>query len=225
MEREHGELGLGSPIFEKPPLSALAKSLTAAESQDLQEVLQRIWELADGNVGVAKMRMDLLHAHGVAREHFDGLPDVVVTIFDKVANGLVKGLSADLARAHLGIKAVVVYTLMYRHCSGLRDIKFKWLALALMQEGSTESCVIKDVLWATGGLLVTEMANGFPVSYCNENFEAYVIDGHNPLLRELERDMSKSPVISTILQAWDVEDQRSIEKSGEVGRAIVPTNA
>ena len=61
LEREHGDLGLRSPV-NKPPLSRLGKSLLLNQDiRPIRNIVDDIVELSYFNVGIAKARLDLIH--------------------------------------------------------------------------------------------------------------------------------------------------------------------
>lgn len=85
LEREHGDLGLRSPV-NKPPLSRLGKSLLLNQDvRPIRNIVDDIVELSYFNIGIAKARLDLIHD----MESLDGLdakkdqlPTTVTALFD-----------------------------------------------------------------------------------------------------------------------------------------------
>lgn len=225
MEGEHGDLGLGSkhPSLEEPqiPLSKLGKQLRSPENQDLKETLEDIWQLADGNIGMARKRMELMHEQGKVHKSSDGLPDVVISMFNAVVGGMTRGLTADTAQKHLGIRAIVALALFSRRSrsmglspSDFAGIEFERLASALLPGSPAETHAVHTILQAARGLLVLNKGKpGFPISYYNAAFEAYVIDRYNLVLGDIEQNMARDPAMLKILQGWENDNQSLVDGS------------
>lgn len=218
MEGEHGDLGLESTYHDKPPLSKLGKQLQGPRKQELQSMFDEILFQSAGNIGMAKMRIDLVHEHGEAHANSGMLPDAVTNMFDAVINGMMSGSGPDSRPTCLGIRAIVAFTLLSRR-SNSKSVKFKQLATALVQEESVEAHAMHTVLHAASGLLVVERApvNGsLIVLYYHRSFEAYMIDRYSKILWEIEQDMSRDPGMLALLRAWEVETPRLVEWLTEV---------
>lgn len=224
MEGEHGDLGLGSTHLNKPPLSKLGTRLQGLRKQDLQEMLVLVNTHADGNICMAKMRMDLVHESEAHQQKSELLPDVVVNMFDAVIEGMMHGPAPDAMRTHLGLRAIVAFTFLSRRFDPSFDeaVNFTWLALALQQvarDTTVETCAMHTILQAASGLLVIErvLSDRVPdttilqVVYFNTAFKAYMVGGYNTALREFEENMSRDPGVLAILSECDTKSSRVVE--------------
>jgi len=85
LEREHGDLGLGSSA-RKPPLSPLGQILTSrTASKSVQKYMEEVIDAAGGNISMAKARLDLIHTMETLDDleaRRDQLPANIVTMFD-----------------------------------------------------------------------------------------------------------------------------------------------
>lgn len=85
LEREHGDLGLQSSAM-KPPLSQLGKSLLLNQgTRPIQTIIDDIKERSDGNIGIARARLDLIHdmeSLDDLESKKDSLPATVTALFD-----------------------------------------------------------------------------------------------------------------------------------------------
>jgi hypothetical protein len=106
LEREHGDLGLGSPA-RKPPLSPLGRSLMASKvSKSVQKHADDVLEFSYGHIGIAKARLDLLHGMeslDSLEMRRDQLPASIVTMFDM---GLRRIEAQQATQREIGLKAL-----------------------------------------------------------------------------------------------------------------------
>ena len=92
LEREHGDLGLGSANDRKPPLSMLGISLHQDRAGGAAaHLVQHIVDRAYGNVGMAKLRLDLVHGsrtlEPIEAVH-DRLPNNLLDTFEAGINSI-----------------------------------------------------------------------------------------------------------------------------------------
>lgn len=106
LEREHGDLGLGSSA-RKPPLSPLGQVLNSkTASKSVQKYMEEIIDAAGGNIGMAKARLDLVHAMESLDDleaRRDQLPANIVTMFD---SGLKRILDQPNVHKEVALKAL-----------------------------------------------------------------------------------------------------------------------
>lgn len=87
LEREHGDLGLGSGVQSLPPHSELGKRITKPQNHEaLKELPGRIVEQAEMNISLARLRLDNIHrahpADVINPTVADVLPSNIVAFFD-----------------------------------------------------------------------------------------------------------------------------------------------
>ncbi|KAF1837497.1 hypothetical protein BDW02DRAFT_518807 [Decorospora gaudefroyi] len=125
LEREHGDLGLGSSA-RKPPLSPLGRSLISnTASKSVQKHAEDVYEAAGGHIGMAKARLDLIHTmdslEGIESRR-DQLPANIITMFDA------------------GLKRIEIQP------SDQRDIALKAIAAAAADIRGVEVPVLREML-------------------------------------------------------------------------------
>lgn len=108
LEREHGELGLGSSCL-KPPPSPLGKSLTSNKVlKSVQKHADDILEFSYGHIGIAKARLDLLHGMESLESlevRRDQLPVNIVTMFHM---GVKRMEAQQATRRELALRALAL---------------------------------------------------------------------------------------------------------------------
>lgn len=104
MEREHGDLGLGSSAV-KPPLSILGSSLRNYPGR-ARAIADQIEDQADGHIGLAKAGLDSVHDARSADDLLQlryQLPNNIVTLYEAA----IKVLEAqDTHQRDLGLKVL-----------------------------------------------------------------------------------------------------------------------
>ncbi|KAJ4372491.1 hypothetical protein N0V83_004265 [Neocucurbitaria cava] len=147
LEREHGDLGLGSSA-RKPPLSPLGKSLISEKaSKPIQVQVNDIYDSAGGHIGLAKARLDLIHTmeslDGIETRR-DQLPANIITIFD---SGLKRIERQPLAQCDMALNAIAA-ALTHIKGVGVPELRER-----LHNRGAAETRSGEDILEATRGFL------------------------------------------------------------------------
>jgi hypothetical protein len=105
LEREHGDLGLGSSAI-KPPLSSLGASFQEDYSGSASATVDEIHDQSRGHIGLAKARLDLVHsAQSVEeiRQHRYQLPSNIVSMYDAAIKAIE---SRGFYHRDLGLEAI-----------------------------------------------------------------------------------------------------------------------
>ncbi|KAF2795818.1 hypothetical protein K505DRAFT_239126 [Melanomma pulvis-pyrius CBS 109.77] len=185
LEREHGDLGLGSPHPRKPPLSVLGRSLRADRTSKSAEVLvDRIIDLAYGNVSLAKARLDLVHeAQSIVQieARRDQLPANIVTMFDAG----IKGVEAQSpTKRDLGLKAIAAAS---RDDQGISiPLMQRWLHQSI----SVQTRSGEDILEAARGfLLATPDDNPQKIRLFNTIFNYYVVERYSQVIHRADSQL------------------------------------
>lgn len=149
LEREHGDLGLGSSA-RKPPLSPLGKSLSLdTASKSIQKHADDVFEFSYGHIGIAKARLDVLHemeSLDKLETRKDELPSSIVALF----NAGLKHINAqDAGQRKLALHALAAAAKIDIGLS-VRDLRDKVEDLAGTKTRSGE-----EILEATQGFLMT----------------------------------------------------------------------
>ena len=181
MEREHGDLDLGSVNDKKPPLSTLGSSLHEDRAIGAAtRLVQHIVDKAYGNVVMAKLRLDLAHRsqtlESIEAVH-DRLPNNVLEIFRAGINSIEQQPDAWLQ--DLGILAIAAAT---RTFNGVPFESLKqWL-----QKGSTQSSLVhvasrspETFLRAARGFLVQKHTDPIELTVYHPDFYYYVAEDYN----------------------------------------------
>ncbi|KAF1840464.1 tol protein [Cucurbitaria berberidis CBS 394.84] len=148
LEREHGDLGLGSSA-RKPPLSPLGKSLISkTASKSVQIHANEVYDSAGEHIGLAKARLDLIHnmnsLDGIETRR-DQLPANIVTIFDF---GLKRIEGQPPKQSDIALKAIAAASV---HIKG---VDIPELRARLQNYGAAETRSGEDILEATRGFLL-----------------------------------------------------------------------
>jgi hypothetical protein len=149
LEREHGDLGLGSSA-RKPPLSRLGKSLSLdTVSKSVQKHADDVFEFSYGHIGIAKARLDVLHemeSLDKLETRKDQLPSRIVALFDA---GLKRINAQDASQRKLALHALAAAA---KFDDGLpvRDLREQAKTLASIETRSGE-----EIVEATQGFLMT----------------------------------------------------------------------
>lgn len=146
LEREHGDLGLGSSA-RKPPLSPLGQVLTSkTASKSVQKYMEEIIDAAGGNISMAKARLDLIHTMETLDDleaRRDQLPANIVTMFDS------------------GLKRILDQPNIHK------EVALKTLAAAARDIRGEEVTVIREILQKLdirSGEDIIEVVRGFLTS-------------------------------------------------------------
>jgi hypothetical protein len=187
LEREHGDIGLGSHNDKErlPPLSALGASFWKAESSDTaRDLVGMITANAHGSIVLAKLGLDVVHSATsvddieLSRSH---LPKNVQALFDEGIQQIMQQPAPQRELALKSIAAVVKLGPMEvgTHLSTLAAVLRERAGQNPVPPRSTE-----DILQSTKGYLRLEPPFwGFGPEYCivayNFLFYTYVTNSYN----------------------------------------------
>ncbi|KAF2662854.1 hypothetical protein K491DRAFT_709514 [Lophiostoma macrostomum CBS 122681] len=182
LEREHGDLKLGSSA-QKPPLSILGESLLAESTLNTAGALvERILDLALGDIGLAKARIDLVHEMESISDmeaRRDQLPANILAMFDA---GLRKLEGRSPEEKDLGLKAVAASG---RDITGVSiPVMQRWLHQSISEDTRSG----EDILEATNGFLFATTGDAIQkIQVYHTSFYYYVAKRHNLNLFEADR--------------------------------------
>jgi hypothetical protein len=181
MEREHGDLGLGSVNDKKPPLSMLGSSLHEDRADGAAtRLVQHIVDKAYGNVVMAKLRLDLIHRaqtlESIEAVH-DRLPNNLLQLFGAGINSIERQPDAWLQ--DLGLLAIAAAA---RNFNGVPFESLKqWL-----QKASPQSSLVhvasrspEELLRAARGFLVQKHTDPIELTVYHPDFYYYVAEDYN----------------------------------------------
>lgn len=169
LEREHGDLGLHSPI-RKPPLSRLGESLILNQSiRSIRTIVNDIVEASYGNIAIAKARLDLIHEMGSLEgldAKKDQLPTTVTALFDY---GLQRIETLPIKQRDIAFKAIASAG---RSISGSQIPDLRGLLQFLGISGIRSGEEIVEA--ANGWLVVSSRDDPQSLEVYNTNFLYYV---------------------------------------------------
>lgn len=182
LEREHGDLGLGSSNDTKPPLSLLGTVLRQRHGGPAQTLLDSIANRAFGNIALTKLRLDLVHsAQSLEAVEVvgDRLPGKLVALFDAGIRGL-EGQSPS--QRDLGLIAIAAAA---RKFNGEPFATLKsWLQDPLSKPSSVDGPPRsrEDVLQAVRGFLVADPYLDREIKAYHPSFQIYASERYNESL-------------------------------------------
>lgn len=173
LEREHGDLGLGSTA-RKPPLSSLGLSIRKNKNPNTaRDIADKILGLALGHVGFAKARLDLVHeAHSVEdvfRLRYQ-LPSNIVSMLDA---GMEAIIAQKWDRRELSLMAIA---------ASARNRDLTGLPVPQMQELIHQTTMIEtrsgeDMIEAARGFLSASLSGDPQELFAfHETFLFYVVE-------------------------------------------------
>ncbi|KAF1946297.1 hypothetical protein EJ02DRAFT_249210 [Clathrospora elynae] len=171
LEREHGNLGLGSSA-RKPPLSPLGKSLV---SKTVQKHADEVCIDAVGHIGMAKARLDLIHTmdslDGIESRR-DQLPTNIVTMFDF---GLKRIETQPAGQADIALKAIAAAA------TGVGGVEIPALREKLQRLCATEVRSGEEILEMTRGFLLfsTRETQSMRLAAFHQSFFYYIRERYN----------------------------------------------
>ncbi|KAL1642031.1 hypothetical protein SLS58_005619 [Diplodia intermedia] len=196
LEREHGNLGLGSANSLKPPESSLGKALArCSNSRAADRLVDRIVHKADRDITQARLRLDLVRgARTIDDTEFaiDQLPDSVTSLFEA---GIKSIQEQEEPLRTVGLTAVCLVTEGHVD-QGVEPRHFlKRLQALCNQEWIevSESHSLDSVLHACRGFLSVsslhdEDEDARVVAY-HSDFFFYVLEDYNEGLSAVRRGM------------------------------------
>jgi hypothetical protein len=105
LEREHGDLGLGSSA-RKPPHSSLALSIRNDRPFRAASIVKDVSDLSQNHIGMAKARLDLIHQEVTVEailQRRNQLPANIVAMFNSAMEDI---HLKNSSRQNLGLKAI-----------------------------------------------------------------------------------------------------------------------
>ncbi|KAF2679353.1 hypothetical protein K458DRAFT_394047 [Lentithecium fluviatile CBS 122367] len=186
LEREHGDLGLGSSA-RKPPLSALGLSFRNDHLGRAQATVDEIHDRANGHIGLAKARLDLVHAAQSveeARQYRYQLPSNIVSMYEAA----IKAVEAQSPHQRdLGLKVIAAAGRQPNGVSVRRIQELLPTSLAAKLRSG------EDILEAAKGFLAATTRSDNPhLAFFHKAFYKFVTQRYNESLQnaisELARD-------------------------------------
>ncbi|OAL56034.1 hypothetical protein IQ07DRAFT_498830, partial [Pyrenochaeta sp. DS3sAY3a] len=186
LEREHGDLGLGSSA-RKPPLSPLGKSLVSRmASKSVQKHANDVLDSAGGHIGMAKARLDLIHnmesLEGIETRR-DQLPANIVTMFD---SGIRRMEQQPRPQSEIALHAIAAAS------SDIRGISIPVLREKLVNIGAAETRSGEDVLEATKGFLLGTLRDDpQKVAVFHSSFYFYIAERYNQAIHRASLQINR----------------------------------
>lgn len=195
LEREHGDLGLGSSNEVKPPASSLCKALARHKNSNAaQELVSYIAEKADGDITQARLRLDLVREAetvDMTRHTIEGLPASVIAVFEA---GIKSIQEQEEPSRTLGLNAICLVTIGHAY-QGIEAGYFmkKLQALCNMDpEETAKSCFLDEIIHASRGFLSVYWHVGEDeekVRSYHHDFFYYVLEDYNESLSAVRRNI------------------------------------
>jgi hypothetical protein len=188
LEREHGDLGLGSSA-RKPPLSPLGKALVSkTASKSVQKHANDVLDSAGGHIGMAKARLDLIHnmesLEGIETRR-DQLPANIVTMFD---SGIKRIEMQPKPGSEIALYAIAAAS------SDIQGISIPALRAKLVHIGAAETRSGEDVLEATKGFLLGTLRDDpQKVAVFHPSFYFYIAERYNQAIHRASLLVNRTP--------------------------------
>ncbi|KAI4600505.1 hypothetical protein KJ359_000860 [Pestalotiopsis sp. 9143b] len=192
LETEHGDLGLGSGAVDPPPLSQFGAALLNSRRPLPAEWLRdHIASLADHNVALARLRVDIVHENMATIQDAEampgGLPSALIVLFDAEIRGVMGQSRED---ADLGIRALALWAEGAKTEQGeqeLQELLDQLEATGLVEEGA---CTAERVLHATRGLLMVAKLESRPIVAYSYTFRTYVTGGYCAVVDSMRAELA-----------------------------------
>ncbi|KAL9086789.1 MAG: hypothetical protein Q9165_006936 [Trypethelium subeluteriae] len=173
LQREHGDLGFGVPSKAKQrPSSKLGIALRQNNGEGAEELQKTIVDRASGNVGMAKLRLELTYASASLEEvkaTRDRLPRNIVAIFDA---GISRIEEQAGAQRELGLRIIAA------SCQASQGVPLKTLEQWLGQTFRSP----EEIYQVTGGLVKIDRTTERRVEAYHFTFGLYVRENYNESL-------------------------------------------
>jgi hypothetical protein len=197
LEREHGDLGLGSSAS-KPPLSVLGLSFRDHPGSALH-IAEEIWGLAEGHIGLAKARLDAIHEAQSLEELLQlrhQLPGNIVNLYEAA----VESMEAQNPRqSDLGLKAIAAAG---RHFDGITVPRMQDL---LKDSVAARPRSGEDILHAAKGFLIaTPFRGSQKILVFNRTFRRFVEDRYSESLYKANLALPRDDLMRKILPLQEV---------------------
>lgn len=195
LEREHGDLGLGSSNEVKPPASSLCKALARHKNRyAAQELVSYIAEKADSDITQARLRLDLVREAETVNstQHtIFGLPGSVIAVFE---SGIKCIQEQEEPARTLGLNSICLVTTGHAY-QGIEAGYFMKKLQALCSvdpEKTAKSCFLDEIIHASRGFLSIywhESDNEEKVCSYHHDFFYYVLEDYNESLSAVRRNI------------------------------------
>jgi hypothetical protein len=196
LEGEHGDLGLGSGVEEKPPLSLLGRKILDEDESEATALVMRITDQAENNIALARARLEIVHtcdSVATTRAVRDRLPPGVTALFDAIVSA-VEGQPA--AQRDLGLMAIAAVG--HDDAETVEaDALMEWLHKAAAWSGVSQlpHRSLEDVLEAAKGSLIIRVPLGeeerFVLAF-HDDFHMYVQEGYRESLLQASGQLAQS---------------------------------
>lgn len=206
MQSEHGGPLLDLQDLE-PDSGPVWEQRTIANTNKHLLTLQRLNNVdfqANGNIALARLRMDMLHI-GKKYDPVNGLPDPVVVMFEAVISGI-RG-QVDETWSRIGLWSLVIVSEVLDKGEELEeedeeeDMSCPWeevkAALKKHMSENEEKYSVRDVLHAAHGVLLVECDEKLSVTFYNNAFRTFVFDIRRELRLEVERCGKKTGAVTS----------------------------
>lgn len=199
LETEHGDLGLDSDAADTPPLSQFGAALLNSRRPLPAEWLRdHISSLADHNVALARLRVDIVHENMATIQDAEampgGLPSALTVLFDAEIRGVLGQSRED---ADLGIRALALWA---EGAETEMELLGELEATGLVEEGA---CTAERVLHATRGLLMVAKLESRPIVAYSYTFRTYVTGGYCAVVDSMRAELAGRANLSGQLTAND----------------------
>ncbi|KAK9772237.1 putative AAA+ ATPase domain-containing protein [Seiridium cardinale] len=188
LETEHGDMGLNSTALDKPPLSRLGYALLNSRRHHAAQWLRdHITNLADCNIALARLRIDIAHENMSAIEEAEalpgGLPYAVTAFFDAVINGIQVQEEFD---SGLGLKTLALWA------DGAESEDELVEQLVSLGGVAESECTIDRILYATRGCLMVGKLEDKPILPYSYTFRTYVTGGYCGVVDKVRVELGRS---------------------------------
>ncbi|KAL1645002.1 hypothetical protein SLS58_004073 [Diplodia intermedia] len=203
LEAEHGDLGLDTDNDDKPPHSALGRTLVhRGGARAIQSLVNSIANDAFNNLTFIKLRLDAIRTATSV--------DAVLSVGDRLPGNRVAMFDAAIGRiaaqaqpqSRLGLAAISAAANRYhgRPFGELERELHRVVPRSGGAQGPRGRYSVAEVLKATAGFLTVDNTEDQVVAPYHESFFLYVTEGYNELLVWTRGDLRESVLEST--QRW-----------------------
>lgn len=204
LETEHGNLGLDSGATDLPPLSQFGLALlNSRRSHPAPWLRNHIAGLADRNVALARLRVDIVHENMEVIQEAEalpgGLPHALTVLFDAEIQGILA--QSSQIDADLGIKTLAIWA------AGADTEQYLLGQLEEVGGVGESACTIERVLHATRGLLMIAKLEARPVLPYSYTFATYVTGGYCSVVDDMraELGLAKSNEVVDVVEVDEVD--------------------
>lgn len=205
LENEHGDLGLGVSGANKIPFSKLGLQLRERKSNNTaRAIVYRVKEIAEGNVAMARLRLDILHGLNdvdLIEAQVGITPSSVTTILSLAFNST-QNKSVPLPQRTLALKAMAIVSRVNHWMGVSLDTVRNLIGLSEGEEDGSHSSVVlsvDDIAFSTKGLLVFDLDISALYAY-NQAFHMYL----NEANKSVESMVAKlGSVLEKSGQSWE----------------------